>query len=272
MKNRSFPLTGASRPEAGFTLIELLVVIAIIAILAAILFPVFAQAREKARQTACLSNIKQLGIAFMQYSQDYDETFTCGISGTRYSGWAYTVMPYVKNTSVFACPSDTYVSTSAGTYTLSYAYSPWLMGYNSGNAINPPVVAAQMRAPASSVMLCEVTGNSLRNDEADKSGSTDGYTSHGGVTLLAVGLLGGYPAPQPVANPSWWGPARHNGGANWLACDGHAKWLMGSMVSPGRIPPDSTYYQDRSSHNAAGTGSMTTADGSRHFTLTFSPN
>src|SRR5580658_7657312 len=92
--------------KKGFTLIELLVVIAIIAILAAILFPVFAKAREKARQTACLSNEKQLGLAEMQYTQDYDETFpSTNDYGT---GWAKTIYPYVKSLGVFACPDDTY--------------------------------------------------------------------------------------------------------------------------------------------------------------------
>src|ERR1700712_3723500 len=95
--------------RTGFTLIELLVVIAIIAILAAILFPVFAQAREKARQISCLSNEKQLGIALMQYTQDYDEFYPCGnyVTGGHYGqGWAGVLYTYVKSANVFACPDD----------------------------------------------------------------------------------------------------------------------------------------------------------------------
>ena len=103
----------------GFTLIELLVVIAIIAILAAILFPVFAQAREKARQTACLSNMKQLTLGMIMYAQDYDETFptwkwdqcwrdgnlpTCVNNGGGL--WHNAIFPYVKSAGVFSCPSD----------------------------------------------------------------------------------------------------------------------------------------------------------------------
>src|SRR5665213_3332533 len=97
----------------AFTLIELLVVIAIIAILAAILFPVFAAAREKARQTTCASNEKQLGLAFLQYAQDYDECFTYGMTETLHTqgthvgqGWASTIYPYVKSTGVYTCPDD----------------------------------------------------------------------------------------------------------------------------------------------------------------------
>src|SRR5579859_6093805 len=108
--------SGPRRPsnmnrKNAFTLIELLVVIAIIAILAAILFPVFAQAREKARAISCLSNMKQLGLAFLQYQQDYDESMpvpyyfifnppTMGAQG----GWGGGIYPYVKSSGVYACP------------------------------------------------------------------------------------------------------------------------------------------------------------------------
>src|SRR2546427_6300511 len=109
------------RRHRGFTLIELLVVIAIIAILAAILFPVFAQARDKARQASCLSNAKQLGIAVTMYVQDYDETFfwqaawdeerelgagSWGPSFKSYIRWPTAHLPYIKNQQVFKCPSD----------------------------------------------------------------------------------------------------------------------------------------------------------------------
>src|SRR5262245_15384469 len=101
-----------ARRQKGFTLIELLVVIAIIAILAAILFPVFAQAREKARQTGCLNNLKQIGTALMMYVQDYDEVLpspdhaTDGPSSLGNSKWMDRIYPYVKNEPLYNCPSD----------------------------------------------------------------------------------------------------------------------------------------------------------------------
>ena len=108
----------------GFTLIELLVVIAIIAILAAILFPVFAKVREKARQTTCASNEKQLSLAVLQYVQDYDEKFpACFDQGrTPNINWGQEVYPYVKSLGAFACPSN--VIAGAGP----------TMGYDGGQA------------------------------------------------------------------------------------------------------------------------------------------
>lgn len=94
----------------GFTLIELLVVIAIIAILAAILFPVFAKAREKARQASCASNVKQITLGLLMYVQDYDERFMNVRQGP--GGWVQNVQPYVKNWQLFNCPStDAYLRT-----------------------------------------------------------------------------------------------------------------------------------------------------------------
>src|SRR5450631_192882 len=111
------------RNYKGFTLIELLVVIAIIAILAAILFPVFAKVREKARQTSCLSNEKQLGLGFIQYVQDNDEHWPTGGGGgqpTLGTGWAGTIYPYVKSTGVFGCPDDS-TNPPNGATLVSYA-------------------------------------------------------------------------------------------------------------------------------------------------------
>ncbi len=112
----------STKTKSGFTLIELLVVIAIIAILAAILFPVFAQARESARKTSSLSNTKQMGLGVMMYAQDYDEMYPCNswdtppLDATSYDArvpryktamhWLFRVQPYIKNKQIFVCPSD----------------------------------------------------------------------------------------------------------------------------------------------------------------------
>lgn len=106
-------VSGRNHSSHAFTLIELLVVIAIIAILAAILFPVFAQAREKARQTSCLSNLKQVGLGLMMYVQDYDEIYPVNIymgSNPDHSPCVFlsqiAVAPYIKNMDLYRCPSD----------------------------------------------------------------------------------------------------------------------------------------------------------------------
>src|SRR2546422_3678183 len=148
------PVRGLSRPgRRGFTLIELLVVIAIIAILAAILFPVFAQAREKARTTSCLSNLKQIGHAMLMYGQDYDGLFVPVIGrpnrqekNVYLMSWMYLLEPYTKNRGVFICPSSGHTSTD---YTLNpdlpdlvrnYGYPPTLRirGYDQVTAITGP--------------------------------------------------------------------------------------------------------------------------------------
>src|SRR5665213_1559682 len=117
--------TFSKSSRKGFTLIELLVVIAIIAILAAILFPVFAKVREKARQTSCLSNEKELGLGFLQYTQDNDENFTPADNSTvgmKGHGWGCRIFPYIKSTGVYACPDDAYFP-NAGTVKVSYAFN-----------------------------------------------------------------------------------------------------------------------------------------------------
>ena len=145
--------------KKAFTLIELLVVIAIIAILAAILFPVFATAREKARQTACLSNLKQIGLAYAQYEQDFDEVVPQG-TGASYGwgmGWAGQIYPYVKSTQTFLCPDDAQPND-----VISYAVNANLVGYGpSPNNYDMPVSLAQMNAPAKTVLLFEVVNCGL---------------------------------------------------------------------------------------------------------------
>jgi prepilin-type N-terminal cleavage/methylation domain-containing protein len=119
----------------GFTLIELLVVIAIISILAAILFPVFARARENARRASCLSNLKQVGLGFMQYTQDYDEAYPLSSFPATNISWTASVQPYMKSLQIFRCPSDAGVRwnapvspPAANYYTTSYIMNAWIAG------------------------------------------------------------------------------------------------------------------------------------------------
>ena len=262
----------------GFTLIELLVVIAIIAILAAILFPVFATAREKARQTSCASNLKQLGVAFLQYEQDYDERFITPAQPSGPKGWAYTVYPYVKSVGVFACPDDQYVP-GAGSYTSSYACNPWLVASTNVNYNSQSMQVNQLNAPTLTVELCEVTGSAFTTSTSDNSALTDCQTGFGNEYGSTVGLVGGpeYTAGETIVTGTTNGfhAARHTMGANWLAFDGHVKYLLGTQVSPGRsmvCSQTSTWAENQGCVNAASTGSMT--DNATHtvrFVMTFSP-
>ncbi len=240
------PMNCSAGRRRAFTLIELLVVIAIIAILAAILFPVFAQAREKARQTSCLSNMKQLGVAFQMYAQDYDGT----LMQTTYEGpslkvhWSYIVQPYVKNLALFACPSDPSPVTPAKPCgpadtpgVTCDAQAPRFSYINNYNAVPAhdwlPASEAAFERPASLIVLGE------RRDKMEDAArttigqwkGTSGFdpgqpcpgTAYVKATpaLASQGLKGSKDKPE-IVRVKW---DRHNGGANYTFFDGHAKWL-----------------------------------------------
>ncbi len=183
----------AERRRSGFTLIELLVVIAIIAILAAILFPVFAKAREKARQTTCLSNEKQLGLAELQYAQDFDETYPITNGDLRdannqiIANWAQAIYPYVKSTGAYKCPDNPdatgYTGQMNGTncvgpcmgngnpnlqsIPISYRMNNFV-GAGSANMNNGPFWGARtigyIAEPASKILLAEGNANGGAQD------------------------------------------------------------------------------------------------------------
>ncbi len=209
----------------GFTLIELLVVIAIIAILAAILFPVFVQAREAARKTQCLSNTRQLGSAYMMYLQDNDERFpphvtertapTPSRADAALHSYRFKLMPYVKNDGVFKCPSapawpapgpGQWFSTDYGNnhneanlptaqQTSWYRSNPDF-GFNEGTSL------ADLDRPAEFILIGD-------------AGRSDGSASRGGL----------YPQPWAFSVTTQSRLlARHQGGANIAYADGHSRW------------------------------------------------
>jgi prepilin-type N-terminal cleavage/methylation domain-containing protein/prepilin-type processing-associated H-X9-DG protein len=210
MHRSKAPQAGAApRAGAAFTLIELLVVIAIIAILAAILFPVFAQAREKARQTACLSNMKQLGTASMMYAQDYDETLCqqyynpqVAANGAAAGPWDVVVMPYIKNEEVLKCPSDGIARDTGKPRTYSWSRGPY-----GDTGVSSSITLAAIPAPASLIHFGE------RPHYLNKRFYRD-YNVFNIPTEQGPFASAGAAAGTPL----------HAGGWNYTFVDGHAKF------------------------------------------------
>lgn len=210
MKNPS-----SSRVFQAFTLIELLVVIAIIAILAAILFPVFARARENARRSSCQSNLKQIGLGIIQYTQDYDETMPPYQNTSIYLPWHNRIEPYVKSVQIYKCPSNT--SPDANTvYASGFPRSYMCNGGNEGTtgdgfggprpfgAGASPTALASLDFPSTTISVCEDRGG--RNDPHMNNASwlaaaTDTFTSHLGTTNFLF-IDGHVKALKPTATAS----------------------------------------------------------------------
>lgn len=234
----------------AFTLIELLVVIAIIAILAAILFPVFARAREQARKTSCASNQRQLGLGQRMYVQDYDECWVSVYDDNWYNAdnangrriiWADKLTPYIKNRAIYACPSDPKVSVDPPPYNAGqwwtglpstlmgtrYQMNMWDgWGFPEGAAsANYPLIDAAFRHPAETGVVFESSNAwynhwlvlpwyfNCRDNTAPTGGcSSCGVTDAGNGNIALVGLCGETVWP------------RHNDGINITFADGHAKF------------------------------------------------
>ena len=289
--------------QEGFTLIELLVVIAIIAILAAILFPVFQKVRENARRASCESNLKEIGLAVLQYSQDYDEFFPNGVNPNNHwfwsgEGWAGQCNSYVKSASVLRCPDDPTVAASGIESIVSYGYNINLVAISPDFADNPARAGyyervppsglgiSELNSPALSIILFEVSGvtaNVGDSAEGAGNGSMGHYFSASGNGLdnrlyahldestgtdnhYATGNLGGrLTAPSGQFQPSH---GLHSGGSCYLLADCHVKWMRGSSVSSG-VPaarPADLQGASQGGFSAAGTQSES------GYLATFSPN
>ncbi len=214
----------------GFTLIELLVVIAIIAILAAILFPVFARAREKARQTSCLSNVKELGLGVLMYAQDYDERFPdwMGWNGGDVNNhpekrWYWKIYPYVKNQQIYACPSW---SGSSSTWSRpqpisvgGFTQEDWRttqINYAIGRLADYSLPGtgykmASIRYPSYSILMAD-----CRHVEDSGSWGRIGWARTCRVACT--------PSLEIEDN------TLHNGGSNICFVDGHAKWFKAQTI------------------------------------------
>ena len=217
--------TSGQRRFSAFTLIELLVVIAIIAILAAILFPVFARARENARRASCQSNLKQLGLSFIQYTQDYDEKFpllrnnagAVGGTGNGFGGEWVALQPYLKSVQILQCPSESTppqdCSTSYTSGCADYSYNLTL-GWDNGN--NRGLAIAALTQTSLTVMAID-----------NEVGYGDGWSSAcnpGTVTCAAaLGIFGGKAAQ------------RHLETQNALFCDGHVKAYKGQSPTTSAV-------------------------------------
>ena len=213
--------------QRGFTLIELLVVIAVIALLAAILFPVFARAREKARQSSCANNIKNLGTAVLMYSQDYDDTLPLAaymVSPTDALTWHDLTDPYVKSHQIWHCPSSAVKKADAsGKITTHFGYNTTYlttMATNFSNAATHSAASlSSITAPSQTVLLTDA-----------KSSVAGSWCGDDGKYLLA---------PSGTDSDCWGRPNwLHSDGSNVLWLDGHVKWQHDSQFYKGQTPVD----------------------------------
>jgi len=246
----------------GFTLIELLVVIAIIAILAAILFPVFARARENARRASCQSNLKQIGLGIIQYTQDYDESFPNMVSnGAPYYGWMQLTQPYVKSYQLFQCPSETTSGSTQIVNTYANAYYPdkgvslaeadhtdyfysQLAGDPPGNfatgakiaRVQDPVVAILCGDQNPTVVI---SGNNVQGMQ--RYSQNPQYFGSGEDGAFCSGILGeasvaGGNCSDRATIDRTGAAKRHLETANYLFADGHVKALRGSRIYGAATP------------------------------------
>jgi prepilin-type N-terminal cleavage/methylation domain-containing protein/prepilin-type processing-associated H-X9-DG protein len=228
--------------RTGFTLIELLVVITVLALLAGLLFPTFAQAREKARAAACLSNCHQIALAARLYLQDYDETFLWnplpgGLAGQPTVSYLVLLQPYLKSTVVFRCPSYAGFPVS---YHWGYALSlnPSLydgVGYGANEVLisprRPRTLSSLRHSPSEVALFADAT-----NPYRDPGYQADWDLVTSELYWFWQEIL----SPLPPTNPAIWNePPRHHGGMNFVYVDGHARFDRARLTF--ESPPNGRY-------------------------------
>ncbi|MEO6906325.1 MAG: DUF1559 domain-containing protein [Abditibacteriaceae bacterium] len=251
-------ISHTNRKSSAFTLIELLVVIAIIAILAAILFPVFARARENARRAACQSNLKQIALGIIQYTQDYDEKYPQAISVVPYNpvtqpnpnywvigtSWVIILQPYIKSYQIFQCPSE--ATGGNGTYTYDEDPSTGPGGnpsqanvYYTDYYVNDNVIQ-RAKLPRHVISLSSIAfaANTVLLGDGSVNATNNGYQCGVGepwFSRLAPDNgnnynYGGGPGSAASVTGQTLGENRHFDGANYAFADGHVKWLKPQEV------------------------------------------
>ena len=250
-----------SKTRSAFTLIELLVVIAIIAILAAILFPVFARARENARRASCSSNLRQIGLGIMQYTQDYDERFPQTVQTVDMGlGWVQLINPYIKSYQLFQCPSEPTTGTtwtdSSQAYYAGYVPPPATIsndqtdyfynkfagaaagGYGTGSTIT------QINNPSVSILSGD-QGINADNNGLQGFADMPRYIAAGEQGDLCAGILGAASVTSGncsnrAALDRTGAAIRHLEGANYLFADGHVKFQKPSQIYGSLTPFDTS--------------------------------
>jgi len=223
---------------AAFTLIELLVVIAIIAILAAILFPVFGRARENARRSSCQSNLKQISLGIKQYTQDYDEKFPQAVS--TYDGldaplgWADGVQPYIKTYQIMQCPSEPNEQSQAAKAS-DFGYSDYW--YNASLSWNGSATAPDYSVGVTEAQLSYSSLTVMLGDGGDRNARyrCNGFESETSPSASVPTLSGATPGVATnlgrTASLTADGSTRHLNGINLAFADGHVKWSKGNTAT-----------------------------------------